>query len=163
MFLARLSVNSKLPVKFWGNQSYMWIFNCVGGRHSTQSPCCSSVNCINSLRLYFVLNSVFALVELHTVSQKKGKKLSAARRKGWLPTLYTGTSSLPKIHSQENSNHLLNLMPLAIVLQLKKSFLFRTLNPFFSRLNFFQSVLTSLCCIPYSLESSTDAIGHNTV
>lgn len=134
---------------------------CVGVG-APPNPRVIQVSIVYTLRLYFILNSVFALVELHTVSQMKGKKLSAARRKGRLPTLYTGTSSLPKIHSQ-NSNNLLNLMPLAIVLQLKKSFLFRTLNPFFSHLNFFQSVLTSLCCIPYSLESSTDAIGHNTV
>lgn len=118
---------------------------------------------VYTLRLYLVLNSVFAPVELQTALQMKRKKLSATRRQDWFPILDTGTPSLRKIYSQENSNHLLNLLPLVIVLQLKKSFLFGTLNPFFSGLNFFQSVLTSLCCIPYSLDSSTDAIGHNTV
>ena len=44
MLLIRLLVNNALPVvKFWGSQSYTWIFNC--GEWVPQPPCWSRVNC----------------------------------------------------------------------------------------------------------------------
>lgn len=86
---------------FWGSQKLHVHFQLCGGAGTPPNPYVVQVSIVYTLRLYLVLNSVFAPVELQTALQIKRKKLSATRRKDWFPILDTGTSSLCKIYSRK--------------------------------------------------------------